>query len=156
MSEPYEEIVDGQTLKRLAPNARHEQICFRLHESVASSLRSIPTTRLLERRSVVELSSGVLVRPDLALITVATGRPWLAAEIISSDDHRSDTVTKKQMYEEMNIPRLWMVDLRYDNVEVYHATQYGLMLKGILVGKQILTEPLLPSLQLTIANLFRD
>src|SRR5919108_1823577 len=34
MSEPYEEIVDGQTLKRLAPNARHEQICFRLHESV--------------------------------------------------------------------------------------------------------------------------
>jgi Uma2 family endonuclease len=62
---------------------------------------------------------------------------------------------KKQVYEELNIPRLWMIDPRYDNVEVYHGTEYGLMLKGILTGREVLTEQLLPTLQLTIAELFR-
>jgi len=75
---------------------------------------------------------------------------------VSSDDHRPDTVLKKQIYEELNIPRLWMIDPRYDNVEVYHGSQYGLMLKGILAGKEVLTEQLLPKLQVTIADLFSE
>jgi len=155
LSEPYEEIVEGETYLRMPPGARHEVICTRLHELIAASLANIATTRLLPRRSVVQIASGTLVRPDLALVTVATGKVWLAAEIISSDDHRPDTVTKKQIYEELNIPRLWMIDPRYDNVEVYHGSQYGLMLKRILAGRETLTEQLLPTLQVTIAELFQ-
>ena len=26
---------------------------------------------------------------------------------------------KKQIYEDLNLPRLWMIDPRYNNVEVY-------------------------------------
>lgn len=48
-----------------------------------------------------------------------------------------------------------MIDSRYDNVEVYHGSQYGLMLKGILAGKETLAEQLLPGLKLTIGELFR-
>jgi Uma2 family endonuclease len=155
MSEPYEEIVEGETLLRLPPGARHEAICSKLHGLVAAAVNTVPTTRLLERRSSVQLSSGTEVRPDLALVAAATGKIWLAAEVISSDDHRTDTVMKKQIYEELNIPRLWMIDPRYDNVEVYHGTQYGLMLKGILAGRETLTEQLLPALQVTITELFK-
>ena len=155
MSETYEEIVEGETYLRMPPGARHEVICTRLHELIAASLANVTTARLLPRRSVVQIASGTLVRPDLALVTVATGKVWLAAEIISSDDHRPDTVTKKQIYEELNIPRLWMIDPRYDNVEVYHGSQYGLMLKRILAGRETLTEQLLPTLQVTIAELFQ-
>jgi len=155
LSEPYEEIVEGETYLRMPPGARHEVICTRLHELITASLANIATTRLLPRRSVVQIASGTLVRPDVALVTVATGKIWLAAEIISSDDHRPDTVTKKQIYEELNIPRLWMIDPRYDNVEVYHGSQYGLMLKRILAGRETLTEQLLPTLQVTIAELFQ-
>jgi len=155
MSDPYEEIVDGETYLRMPPGARHEIICSRLHDLVAAATSAVSTTRLLERRSVVQLSSGTMVRPDLTLVTVATGKIWLAAEIINSDDHRPDTVMKKQIYEDLNIPRLWMIDPRYDNVEIYHGSQYGLMLKGILAGKEILKEQLLPSLQVTITELFK-
>jgi Uma2 family endonuclease len=49
-----------------------------------------------------------------------------------------------------------MVDLRYDNVEVYHGTQYGVTLKTILAHREFLTEKLLPNLQLSIAELFAD
>src|SRR5437667_10266103 len=152
MSEPYEEIVEGEPYFRKPPGGRHGLICSRLHDSIATSLAGISTTRLLPRRSVVQISSGTIVRPDIALVTVATGKIWLVAEIISSDDHRPDTVMKKQLYEELNSPRLWMIDPRYDNVEVYHGSQYGCMLRGILHGTQLLTEQLLPSLNVTNAD----
>ena len=100
--------------------------------------------RLLPPRSTIEHSTTTRICPDLALLAAATGKLWLAAEIVSSDDHRTDTVVKKQVYEEIKIPRLWMIDPRYDNIEVYHSNEYGLILKSILAGREILSEKLLP------------
>jgi Uma2 family endonuclease len=109
----------------------------------------------LERRSQITLRPDVTLRPDLALVTAASGKLWLAAEIVSSDDHSADTVVKKQIYEDLKVPRLWMIDPRYDNVEIYHANEFGLILKGILAGQELMTEKLLPEFQLTVAELFR-
>jgi Uma2 family endonuclease len=155
MSDGYEEILEGAPLTRKAPGARHELICARLHACVHASVANFTSTRLLAPRSEVRLSTETTVCPDLALVAVATGKIWLAAEIVNSDDHRADTVVKKQIYEDLKLPRLWMVDPRYDNVEIYHGTEYGLMLKQILAGSEILTEKLLPEFQITIGDLFR-
>lgn len=152
MTRFYEEIIRGETLKRLSPGPRHEIICLRLHEAVRRSLG--PTSHLLAPRSIVELSPGTLVRPDLVLVTRASNKPWLIAEIVDSYDHGSDTVTKKMVYEETRLPRLWMIDPRYDNVEVYHGTPYGLSLKEMLAGQQTLTEKLLPEFQIGVSDLF--
>jgi Uma2 family endonuclease len=156
MSQPYQETLDGTTLPRRAPGSRHELICARLHELVHASVANFSGTRLLTPRSQVALSPNTVVCPDLALITVATGKLWLAAEIVNSEDHRADTVVKKQLYEDLKLPRLWMIDPRYDNIEVYHGTEYGLMLKHILAGREILSEKLLPEFQLTVADLFQS
>lgn len=155
MSEPYEEFLSGETVARRAPGSRHELICGRLHDCIHASVANLAGARLLTRRSQVKLAAATRVCPDLALVTVATGKLWLAAEIVSSDDHRTDTVVKKEIYEEAKLPRLWMIDPRYDNVEVYHASEYGLILKGILAGSEVLTEKLLPEFQLTVAELFK-
>ena len=80
----------------------------------------------------------------------------LVAEIIHSGDHRTDTVVKKAIYEQHRVPRLWMIDPRYDNVEVYHTGEYGLALKHILAGRESLAEDLLPSFQMVITELFKD
>lgn len=154
MSLAYEEIVCGESLLRSAPDLRHERICLRLHEHVASTVSNLTSTRLLTPRSVVRISPGSMMRPDLALVTAATGKLWLAAEIINSQDHRADTVMKKSIYEEINLPRLWMIDPRYDNVEVYHGSPYGLVLKRILANAEVLDEPLLPGFEITVRHLF--
>lgn len=156
MSLAYAETLRGATLMRRAPGARHELICARLHECVRAGVANFASTRLLPPRAEIRLSGDTSVCPDLALVIAATGKLWLAAEIVSSDDHAADTVVKKQIYEDLRLPRLWMIDPRYDNVEVYHATQYGLVLKGILAGSELLTEKLLPEFQMTIAALFQS
>jgi Uma2 family endonuclease len=148
----YEEIIRGETLRRLAPGPRHETICQRLHDAVGRSLP--PSSRLLEPRRIVELAPGTLVRPDLVVVTTLTRKPWLIAEIVNSYDHGSDTVTKKMVYEETGVPRMWMIDPRYDNVEVYYGTPYGLSLRQMLAGGQVLTEKLLPEFQMKVTELF--
>jgi len=154
MSEPYEELLNGEAHLRIGPGARHERICARLHETVLAGVANYASTRLLPAREKIQLGQYHAVRPDLALVTAANNRLWLAVEIVSSDDHQLDTVVKKQIYEDAKVPRLWMVDPRYDNVEVYHSTQYGLVLKGILAGSEVLSEPLMPEFQIVIRELF--
>lgn len=154
MSRAYEEILDGATLPRTAPGDRHEQICARLHREMAGSINGLSFIQLLPPRTVVQVSRTTTIRPDLALVTTASNKLFLAAEIISRDDHRSDTVVKKELYEKIRVPRLWMIDPRYDNVEVYHSFEFGLQLKGILAGTESLVEKLVPQFQLTVAGLF--
>ena len=154
MNRPYEEILDGASLPRLAPGVRHEAICDRLHRLMTASVANLATTRLLAPRDRVSVSRTTTLCPDLALVMAATGKLWLAVEIVSTEDHHHDTVVKKQIYEDIRVPRLWMVDPRYDNVEVYHCTEWGLVLKGILAGSEVLAEALIPDFQIVVAELF--
>ncbi|MDA1272548.1 MAG: Uma2 family endonuclease [Verrucomicrobia bacterium] len=156
MAEAYEEIVNGESLLRPAPDRRHEIVCDRLHSLMANGVTGISTTRLLPPRSVVQVRAGTIFRPDLALVTAANGRLFLAAEVIDAKDHQIDTVIKKAIYEELNLPRLWMVDPRYDNVEIYQSGPYGLALKRILACREMLQESLLPAFTVSIQNLFRS
>src|SRR4051794_9740992 len=154
MSDPYEEIVAGETVLRRPPGVRHETVCERLHQVVAQSVAPQTASRLLPARSVVQLAPGTLVRPDLTLVTAATGKAWLIAEVVDNVDHTADTVMKKSLYEDLRMPRLWMVDPRYGNVEVYHGSQHGLSLREILANRDFLTERLLPELRIAISELF--
>ena len=155
MSEPYEELLSGEWHLRLGPGERHERICARLHEIMLKSVANYPATKLLPPRMKIQLNQYHTIRPDLALVTSANNRLWLAVEVVSADDHRADTVIKKQIYEDVKVPRLWMIDPRYDNVEVYFSNEYGLVLGGILAGDEILTEKLLPEFQMTVRDIFR-
>src|ERR1051325_11404873 len=154
MNLPYEEILAGETLLRKPPGPRHEAVCQRLHQLVAASIVGLGTTRLLAARSVVQLAPGTLVRPDLTLVTSATGKAWLVAEVVDNVDHSPDTVMKKSIYEDLRVPRVWMLDPRYGNVEVYHGSQYGLSLKEILANRDSLTERLLPQFKVSMTELF--
>jgi Uma2 family endonuclease len=155
MTDPYEEILEGEVCLRLPPSARHEEILQRIHERVVASMTGVMTTKLLPPRSMIQITRETKVRPDLALVTVATHKLWLAAEIVNSGDHSTDTVLKKTIYEEAGLPRLWMIDPRYDNVEVYHGSQHGLTLRQILAVQEVLSEGLLPEFRYVIAELFK-
>jgi len=154
MSRAYEEMIEGATLPRSAPGDRHEIICARLHRELAASVNGLATMQLLPPRMKVQLDRSTMFCPDLALVTTATGKLFLAVEIISRDDHHADTVIKKEVYEQWRIPRLWVVDPRYDNVEIYHSFEFGLQLKNILAGSEVLSEKVIPQFQMTPAQLF--
>ena len=154
VNQAYEETLDGATLPRMAPGAHHELICTRLHREMSLSVNGLAVLQLLPPRTLIQVNRTTALRPDLSLVTTATAKLVLAVEIISRDDHRSDTVVKKELYEKIRVPRLWIVDPRYDNVEVYHSFEFGLQLKGILAGSERLAEKLVPQFKLSVSDLF--
>jgi Uma2 family endonuclease len=154
MSEAYQELLQGEVVPRCRPGSSHEVVCRRLHSLLEECLQRVSTSRLLPAREKVEFAKGTVLRPDLTIVTVATGKPWLIGEVIDSEDHHTDTVLKKTIYEETHVPRVWMIDPRYNNVEVYHGTAYGLSLKAILAVRDQLTEALIPEFGIAIPDLF--
>lgn len=156
MSESYEEIIEGESYVRKPPGHRHETICERLQTRLSGCLDQLAHVRLLTGRSILQLTPGTMLRPDLAVVARANERLLLVIEVIDANDHRLDTVTKKEIYETRNVPRLWMVDPRYDNVEVYHGSPYGLRLQGILAGRDRLEEALFPEFAYVIRELFLE
>jgi Uma2 family endonuclease len=156
MSAHYEEIIEGEVYLRQPPGERHEHIVRRLHEKLTAALLNIPTAKIQDIRSIRQLTAGSMLRPDLTLITAATDRLILVVEVVDSHDHRIDTVDKKELYESQNVPRLWMIDPRYDNVEVYHGSQHGLRLNRILAGREVLSDSFLPGFAIAIQDLFAE
>jgi hypothetical protein len=47
-----------------------------------------------------------------------------------------------------------MIDPRYDNVEMYEGTPYGLALRGIIASRETMRDAILPQFALTVAQLF--
>ena len=133
----------------------------RLHRLVAKSLTDNSALRLLRPRTELELGDAGRLRPDLTVVrTVAAaaeppeGQLYLVAEVLLPGDHHVDTVIKKQLWADARLPRLWMVDPRYLNVEVYGCGEWGFTLLDILANHHALSDPHLPGLSCPMDELF--
>ncbi|MBI2497449.1 MAG: Uma2 family endonuclease [Opitutae bacterium] len=161
MSEAYEELLQGETVCRQPPSSEHELLVTRLHDLVTRSLPLNSALRLLPRRSELQLEEHSVLRPDLAIVRTDPGSDstavlYLVAEVLQPGDHHVDTVLKKQLWADAQLPRLWIVDPRYLNVEVYGCGEYGFTLFDILAHHHPLTDPHMPGLSCTMDELFAD
>ena len=154
MPHPYEELLAGEAHVRASPMTPHELLCNRLHAWVRAALPANSALELLPRRTPVDLRADLRPCPDLALVQAGSGQLYLAVEVLQPGDHHRDTVLKKQLYMECRVPRLWIVDSRYHNVEVYVAGELGVRLEAILANQEQLTETALPGFAHAMYALF--
>jgi Uma2 family endonuclease len=161
MSEAYEEVIQRESFQRRRPNADHELLLARLHSLVAASIPLNSALQLLPPRTELLLGADCALRPDLAVVRTEPGKRqgdaaqlYLVAEVLLPGDHHVDTVIKKQVWADARLPRLWMVDPRYLNVEVYGCGEYGFTLADILANHHRLTDPHLPGLGCSMDELF--
>ncbi|CAM2803060.1 Uma2 family endonuclease [Rariglobus hedericola] len=154
MPDPYEELIDGETFIRGPLNGPHEVLCDRLHAWVARHLPANSALKLLPRRTTLTLRAGTVICPDLALVRRDNNELYLAAEVLQPGDHHPDTVLKKQVYSDCRVPRLWVVDSRYQNVEVYGSQSTGFRLEWILASHEFLTDAALNGSSYPVADIF--
>jgi Uma2 family endonuclease len=159
MSEAYEELLQGEAVHRRPPSSEHELLVTRLHGLVARAVPLNSALRLLPPRTELLLEEHSVLRPDLTVVRTdaaetGIGQLYLVAEVLLPGDHHVDTVIKKQLWADVRLPRLWMVDPRYLNVEVYGCGEYGFTLLDILAHHHPLTDPHLPGLSCSMDELF--
>jgi len=160
------ELLDGDHFVTPAPSTRHQRISKRLLTAIENFLRHNPLGEVLAAPCDVVLSNVDVVEPDLLYVsssrnTIITerniqGPPDLVVEILSDNTRKTDEVIKRKLYERFGITEYWIVDPVLDSIKIYRKTENGYAPAQTLTQEDTthLTTPLLPGLQVPLADLF--
>jgi Uma2 family endonuclease len=163
------EIIDGEHYVTPSPKYRHQIILGNLYLLIASWLETRPIGRVILSPFDVLMSEFDIVEPDLLYLsneraaTVITekharGIPELVVEIASPGTRRRDDGIKRRLYERAGVTEYWIVDPEVDRVRVYRrdGERFSRAIELAREHGDVLTTPLLPGLEMTLARLFRD
>lgn len=161
------ELIDGEHVMSPSPNTKHQRIAGTLLTALKNFLRDHPLGEIFIAPYDVVLSDFDVVQPDLifvadaqaAIVTEANirGIPTLVVEILSEGNRKLDETIKRQRYEHYGIPEYWIIDPALDQIKIYRLVsgRYGQASVLSLESQESLTTPLLPTLNLPLATLFK-
>jgi Uma2 family endonuclease len=123
------EILDGELSVTPAPTTRHQMVLGNLHRILANHILANQLGRLFIAPTDLILAPITVVQPDLIFIgndrrdiiteRAIEGRPTLVIEILSPTTHRTDRMTKAQLYAKHNVPNYWLIDPDQRTLEAY-------------------------------------
>jgi Uma2 family endonuclease len=122
------ETVHGELLVTPAPTAWHQEVIDRLRATLRAYLQRHPVGHLFSAPADISWGADTLVQPDLFVVDPAEARTmdWqqmktllLVVEVLSPSTARFDRFAKRRLYQEVEIPAYWMVDLKKQSIEVW-------------------------------------
>jgi Uma2 family endonuclease len=161
------EIIDGEHYVTAAPFVRHQRVVLRLTLHLGNYLEARPLGEILIAPTDVILSPNDIVQPDLLFVSNERSSiieekniqwaPDLAIEIHSGSTRRIDRGVKRQAYERWGVLEYWMLDPERKKADLCERTPEGLLRqRALLSSGEVLTTPLLPGLEIPLAEIFRD
>ena len=161
------ELIDGEHYVTPSPILRHQAISGRLHLAIGGWLRDHPSGQIFYAPLDVILSRFDVVEPDLLYVSNeratdllsgnwVTGAPDLVVEIGSPGTRRRDETIKRRLYEGSNVVEYWVVDPEVDGIRVYRRSgdRFGRVVELSAHAGDVLTTPLLPGLEIPLADVF--
>ncbi len=113
----------------------------------------------------LSLDERILFAPDLSIVLrgrehiisdrMIEGAPDIVVEILSSDRNR-DLVRKRQLYAAAGIPEYWIFDYRNDSATLLELRDGEYVERATLGPSGTLTTPLLPGLEIPLADIFNN
>ena len=166
-NDPHQyELLDGELVKKKAPNPRHQLILAELYDQVKAYVRQqsqpgkvlfAPIDVFLDDNSAPQPDLVYLAPDKVNLVTSdgVMGAPTLVVEVISPSSIYRDRVTKKALYERFGVQEYWLVDPADNFIEIYALTngEYKL-LSAASVEEGQLSSAALPGLTLDLNALF--
>lgn len=161
------ELIDGVYYVSSAPRPLHQLVATRLTIALGRYLEDHPLGVLLGGPADVVFSEIDVVEPDLLYIArerlgivteidVSGGAPDLVVEILSPSTRRRDLVLKRRLYESRGVGEYWIVDPKAATVQVLRNEGGSYRTAAELDTGDVLTTPLLPGLEVPLADLFTD
>jgi len=162
------EIIDGEHYVTASPFIRHQRIARRLAARFERFLSEHPLGEYFFAPADVILSPHDIVVPDLLFVSnerasIVTekniqGAPDLVIEILSNSSRRLDEVLKRRAYERFGAREYWILDPQSKTTQVWERTAEGLRRRTVLsaAAGDVLTSPLLPGLEIPLAEIFEE
>jgi len=163
------ELIDGEHVVTPSPNMKHQAVLRNLAGLIWSYLRTHRVGQVFFAPFDVVFSEFDVVEPDLLfvskerqsqILTAANvqGAPDLVVEIGSPSTRRRDDTVKRRLYEQFGVAEYWVVDPELDEIKVYRRAGGRFERLALLSAEHgdVLTSPLLPGLELPLADVFAD
>ncbi len=160
------ELIDGDHYVTPAPRTKHQRVSGNLYRLLSTYVHQKRCGAMFAAPTDVVFSDLDVVQPDLLFISAGRaslitekniqGPPDLMLEILSEATRRTDEIIKRKLYDRYGVPEYWIVDPEIEIVKVYRRTDQGYQRTAELTKEagDVLTTPLLPSLQLPLAAIF--
>ena len=162
------EIIDGEHYVSPAPSLPHQDLVVELTLRVGGFVKAHRLGRFLIAPADVLLSVHDIVQPDLFFISNeraaiaqeknVQGAPDLVIEILSKSTLRLDKGPKLKAYERCGVQEYWMFDRFQRGVLPWKRSGRSLRPQPFLsaAAGDVLTSPLLPGLELPLAEIFES
>jgi Uma2 family endonuclease len=159
------EILDGEHYVTDAPHVYHQGIAANLHAEIGPFVRRHRLGAFLFAPVDVILSDHNVCQPDLLFISnerrgIITeknvqGAPDLVIEILSESTRRQDEGLKRELYDRYGVLEYWTFDPDRRTARVYRRDRGARGRLGFVAElSEVLTTPLLPGLELRLAEVF--
>lgn len=161
------ELDDGELYIMPRPRLVHQFMSFWLAWHIANYFQSFPEppADLFQDVIVDSFADGrYLFAPDLIIVLrereailggrFVAGAPDIVVEVLS-DDRSRDLVRKRQIYAEAGVLEYWPIDPRNDTVTQLELRDGAYVERAVLTAGDTLTTPLLPGLEIPLADIFQ-
>jgi Uma2 family endonuclease len=160
------EIIDGEHYVSPAPFVPHQELLVELTMRLGSFVKAHHLGRFLIAPTDVLLSVHDIVQPDLLFVSTERagivelenikGAPDLVIEILSKGTRRLDERIKLEAYARCGVREYWLFDGFRKGVQVWKREDRGFQQQPSLsaAAGDVLTSPLLPGLELPLAEIF--
>jgi Uma2 family endonuclease len=158
------EIIDGDLFMTPAPGTPHQRIVGNLYLHLRRYVEENQLGEVLVAPCDVVLSPTDVVQPDV--LFVAAGRaaivgerfisaaPDLVVEVLSPSTEDRDRTLKTKLYARFGVRELWIADTKEKRIEVFTNSGDGFRQEAVFGPGTVLRSPLLPGLEIPIAEVF--
>lgn len=160
------ELIHGKIVKRASPNTPHQEVSFKLSVEFGIYNKQKKLGRFFTAPYDVyfdEHTAGV--QPDLLFVSHErdfiihpgngiVGTPDLVVEIVSPGSVDKDRNLKKEVYEEFAIREYWVVDPKWQSVEVYRMENNRYHLFSFAEKEGMIKSSVLPDFELEVSLIF--
>jgi Uma2 family endonuclease len=163
------ELIDGEHYVTASPNTKHQRVSGNLYWLLRRYLEQHPIGQVYYAPFDILFSRFDVVEPDLLYMSNARaaeiltaqhvkGSPELIVEIGSPSTRKRDETIKRRLYERSAVEEYWVVDPDVDVLRVFRRSgnQFERPIELALEAADVLTTPLLPGLELWLADIFKD
>jgi Uma2 family endonuclease len=161
------EIIDGELFVTRAPHWNHQNAVLNLSVALVTWSRSTGFGKVSVTPGIIFTDDDNVI-PDLVWISTdrlarildesghLLAAPELVVEVLSagSDNERRDREVKRKLYAIRGVQEYWIVDWHKQQIEIFRRDSNGLPLVATLLGSDVLSSPLLPNFEQSVAEIF--
>jgi Uma2 family endonuclease len=160
------EVLDGDLCMVPAPGIKHQRVSRKMVIALSRHLKAENKGELFYAPCDVILSDEDIVQPDILFVRKERsfiirelnlkGPPDLAIEILSPGTRDKDLEVKRKIYARFGVKEYWILDPDAETVEVLVWSELGYASAGIYSKSDRLSSPLLPHMELLLAEIFEE